>query len=93
MQGCHVARRGGKHRKGIFGPHHQAGGTSPNQSLSSLDVPNQETRKSFGQEPAKHLPVDVTQYCPFSYVDVADQEARKKIQIDLVDTQAVETRV
>merc|ERR1712012_455575 len=48
---------------------------SPNQSLASLDVPNQETRKSFGQEPAKHLPVDVTQYCPFhSYVDVADQE-------------------
>ena len=93
MQGCHVARRGGKHRKGIFGPHHQAGGTSPNQSLSSLDVPNQETRKSFGQEPAKHLSVGVTQYCPFSYVDVADQEARKKIQIDLVDTQAVETRV
>merc|ERR1712004_885255 len=47
---------------------------SPNQSLSSLDVLNQETRKSLGQEPAEHLPVDVTQYCPFSYVDVADQE-------------------
>ena len=80
--------------KAFLGLNHQVGGTSPNQSLSSLDVPNQETRKSFGQEPAKHLSVDVTQYCPFySYVDVADQEARKKIQIDLVDTQAVETRV
>ena len=79
--------------KAFLGLNHQAGGTSPNQSLSSLDVPNQETRKSFRQEPTKHLSVDVTQYCPFSYVDVADQEARKKIQIDLVDTQAVETRV
>jgi len=60
----------------------EVGGTSPNQSLSSLDVPNQETRKSFGQEPAKHLSVDVTQYCPFySYVDVADQETRKKFKL------------
>ena len=63
--------------KAFLGLNHQVGGTSPNQSLSSLDVLNQETRKSLGQEPAEHLPVDVTQYCPFLYVDVADQEARK----------------
>ena len=59
-ESCEVARLPGAEEnmgKAFLGLNHQVGGPSPNQSLSSLDVPNQETRKSFGQEPAKHLPM------------------------------------